>query len=1039
MISFDAIFPNPDVCGAVGSVYMKSRSSTSFTSEIKDFIAPLGVSLSNCTSLTTTAQTPVTLGEPIFDVAHLTGSTLGAGGTITFKAFGPNDPTCAGPPAFTSAAIPVNGDNEYNSGNFTPTAPGTYLWTAAYTGDQHNKGASTACGDENETSVVNKAPSSTATDIHNAAHQVVTSAPIGSTVHDLATVSGTVAGGTPAGNVTFTLYAGTTCAGTGTAAGTVDLVAGVAHPSDSTTVPVGGLSYKATYNGSAVYNASTGPCEPLNATKLDSSTATDIHNAAHQVVTSAPIGSTVHDLATVSGTVAGGTPAGNVTFTLYAGTTCAGTGTAAGTVDLVAGVAHPSDSTTVPVGGLSYKATYNGSAVYNASTGPCEPLNATKLDSSTATDIHNAAHQVVTSAPIGSTVHDLATVSGTVAGGTPAGNVTFTLYAGTTCAGTGTAAGTVDLVAGVAHPSDSTTVPVGGLSYKATYNGSAVYNASTGPCEPLNATKLDSSTATDIHNAAHQVVTSAPIGSTVHDQATVSGTVAGGTPTGNVTFTLYAGTTCAGTGTAAGTVDLVAGVAHPSDSTTVPVGGLSYKATYNGSAVYNASTGPCEPLNATKLDSSTATDIHNAAHQVVTSAPIGSTVHDLATVSGTVAGGTPAGNVTFTLYAGTTCAGTGTAAGTVDLVAGVAHPSDSTTVPVGGLSYKATYNGSAVYNASTGPCEPLNATKLDSSTATDIHNAAHQVVTSAPIGSTVHDKATVTGTVAGGTPTGNVTFTVYAGTTCAGTGTAAGTVDLVAGVAHPSDSTTVPVGGLSYKATYNGSAVYNASTGPCEPLNATKLDSSTATDIHNAAHQVVTSAPIGSTVHDQATVSGTVAGGTPTGNVTFTLYAGTTCAGTGTAAGTVDLVAGVAHPSDSTTVPVGGLSYKATYNGSAVYNASTGPCEPLNATKLDSSTATDIHNAAHQVITSAPIGSTVHDQATVSGTAAGGTPTGNVTFTVYAGTTCAGTGTAAGTVDLVAGVAHPSDSTTVPVGGLSYKATYNGMPTTTRRPVRVSR
>ena len=74
----------------------------------------------------------------------------------------------------------------------------------------------------------------------------------------------------------------------------------------------------------------------------------------------------------------------------------------------------------------------------------------------------------------------------------------------------------------------------------------------------------------------------------------------------------------------------------------------------------------------------------------------------------------------------------------------------------------------------------------------------------------------------------------------------------------------------------------------------------------------------------------------------------TTCAGTGTAAGTVDLVAGVAHPSDSTAVPVGGLSYKATYNGTAVYDASTGPCEPLVATKLDSSTATEIHNAAHR-------------------------------------------------------------------------------------------
>src|SRR5204862_870514 len=40
---------------------------------------------------------------------------------------------------------------------------------------------------------------------------------------------------------------------------------------------------------------------------------------------------------------------------------------------------------------------------------------------------------------------------------------------------------------------------------------------------------------------------------------------------------------------------------------------------------------------------------------------------------------------------------------------------------------------------------------------------------------------------------------------------------------------------------------------------------------------------------------------------------------------------GVADPSTTATVPVGGLSYKATYNGSTTYEPSTGPCEPLEA------------------------------------------------------------------------------------------------------------
>src|SRR2546430_2761404 len=87
-------------------------------------------------------------------------------------------------------------------------------------------------------------------------------------------------------------------------------------------------------------------------------------------------------------------------------------------------------------------------------------------------------------------------------------------------------------------------------------------------------------------------------------------------------------------------------------------------------------------------------------------------------------------------------------------------------------------------------------------------------------------------------PTGAVTFTVYLGTkdcdAAHATGTDTATVALdAAGVAHAALSKVVMVGGLSYKATYNGSAIYNTSTGDCEPLTATKLDSSTVTVIHD--------------------------------------------------------------------------------------------------------------------------------------------------------------------------------------------------------------
>src|SRR2546426_8615117 len=52
------------------------------------------------------------------------------------------------------------------------------------------------------------------------------------------------------------------------------------------------------------------------------------------------------------------------------------------------------------------------------------------------------------------------------------------------------------------------------------------------------------------------------------------------------------------------------------------------------------------------------------------------------------------------------------------------------------------------------PISPSSPTAL-----TEIHNASHNVVVAVPAGTTVHDKATVSG--AFGTPTGTVTFTFF--------------------------------------------------------------------------------------------------------------------------------------------------------------------------------------------------------------------------------------------------------------------------------------
>ena len=111
-------------------------------------------------TLSTQASASVILGASISDTATIAGGSNPTG-SIAFMAYGPNDATCGGNPAFVSS-VPVNGDGQYSSGPFVPSAPGTYRFVATYGGDFQNQGSTTPCNDPNE-SVVVIAPTPTPT------------------------------------------------------------------------------------------------------------------------------------------------------------------------------------------------------------------------------------------------------------------------------------------------------------------------------------------------------------------------------------------------------------------------------------------------------------------------------------------------------------------------------------------------------------------------------------------------------------------------------------------------------------------------------------------------------------------------------------------------------------------------------------------------------------------------------------------------------------------------------------------------------------
>lgn len=428
--------------------------------------------------------------------------------------------------------------------------------------------------------------------------------------------------------------------------------------------------------------------------------------------------------------------------------------------------------------------------------------------------------------------------------------------------------------------------------------------------------KLNSTTVTAIHNAAHSVITTTDAGAIVHDSATVTGS--GPTPTGDVTFSWFTNGTCSGTPASvssptplgSGSVDAVGFAQGPLNA-----GSYSFGSHYSGDATYSSSDGACEPLTVNKVSPilSTIPD--------PSSGNVGVVLNDSATLSGAVSS---TGNIDFKLFdpSDATCSGAGVYSQPVPLTGNTAVTSPGYTSLVSGTyRWTADYAGDVNNNAASSGCqaEPVALNKLDSSTVTTIHNANHTPILTASIGDTVHDSATVSGS--GPVPTGNVHFTFFMNGVCEGQGSVAGTVALSGGVAHPSDPETISAAGsYSFMAHYEGDSVYNPSEGACEPLRVDKA---------SPGIQTVPSAggPIGTVLNDTATLSG---GSSPTGTVTFKLFA----PGDATCSSAVYTDADGAVPYDTSTsgggyasLVAGTYRWTADYAGDANNNPASSGCD----------------------------------------------------------------------------------------------------------------
>ena len=122
-------------CGAAGETLTVTSPTLMITTEV----SPSTIMLSG-------SQTPSAV-----DTATLSGG-FSPTGTLVFYVYynATSTPNCSDL-VFTSTAVTVNGDGQYNSSAFTPSVAGYYFWTVAYSGDANNPANTTTCGAPGET------------------------------------------------------------------------------------------------------------------------------------------------------------------------------------------------------------------------------------------------------------------------------------------------------------------------------------------------------------------------------------------------------------------------------------------------------------------------------------------------------------------------------------------------------------------------------------------------------------------------------------------------------------------------------------------------------------------------------------------------------------------------------------------------------------------------------------------------------------------------------------------------------------------------
>jgi uncharacterized repeat protein (TIGR01451 family) len=672
------------------------------------------------------------------------------------------------------------------------------------------------------------------------------------------------------------------------------------------------------------------------------------------------------DVADLQGAFA---PTGSITFTLVGPGGFSYTQT-----DPVSGNGTYTASTTLPTTGTvagtyTWSVTYGGDGNNNGANDQGGTSEETVVGAASLTLVTLAGQTTLRLAGGGPvTLTDAAFLSG---GQAPTGSMVFTL------SGPGGFSYTqTDPVNGDGTYTASTTLPTTGTvagtyTWTARYSGDANNNPANDQGGIAEQTVVSPASPSVVTTASQDFAldTTAP---TLTDTAALSG---GYFPTGSIVFTLT------GPGGFSYTQpEPVNGDGTYTASTTLPTTGLvagtyTWTVTYGGDANNNSAHdqgGTDEQTVVSPADPSIAT----AASSAVTLGTTAPTLSDSAVLSG---GYFPTGSITFMLTGpgGFSYTQTDAVNGNGTYTASTLLP--TTAVVAGTYTWTAHYSGDANNNAADDQGGVAEQTLVSPASPTVVTTASPTTVTLTPGTITSPPLLTDSAVLSGGYfPTGSIVFTLTGPGGFAYTQT-----DSVNGNNTYTASTTLPTTGL-VAGTYTWTAHY---TGDANNVTASDQGGTQEQVSVAPASATLVTTPSPSTVRLGAatppllTDSATLTGGfNPTGTITFTLLLGGTLVDTESVAvsgnGTYATPTGYQLPGSGTVA--GTYQWNATYSGDANNN-----------------TASDSNNGAEQVTvspasptitttpnpTTARLGVTLQDLANLAG---GYSPTGSITFALYA-------------------------------------------------------